>query len=283
MGRKKRVAASSFTEDPNLPSTSQQPKKKARLESYLVKKYRATVSHRSIDAFAKYTKNHRMLDAAYVRCALGGTIDKPHVFSTRVGGVDLGWGRGKNRDNAIDCACRAAFALVQAHGYDDFELDEDCLTTMPDSSAAPPPPPPPPPPPLPLGGFPPLMNGALGAPPPPPLPPGMPPPLGFPPFGSAGSAPHFPPPDFPLPPSAPLIPQPKEMSSDLPVASSLVQTEDAGLSLNLADKKKSVTIKGGLSLVFVPDEEGEDETCMEERRASLMRYRIVMAGVLGRR
>ena len=49
-------------------------------ERYLVKKYRPIVSYRSIDAFARYTKSHRMSDAAYVRLspAAGyGTPDRP--------------------------------------------------------------------------------------------------------------------------------------------------------------------------------------------------------------
>ena len=107
-----------------------------------MKKYRPIVSYRSIDAFARYTKSHRMSDAAYVRLspAAGyGTPDRPYVVCARIGGQPLSWGRGRTRDSAIDCACRAAFALVAAHGYQDFEMDEDCLTTEPVPGPPPPP------------------------------------------------------------------------------------------------------------------------------------------------
>jgi len=89
-------------------------------ESYSVKKYRPEKAYRSIEAFAKYTKIHRMLDATYVRFPHGGTAEKPYVFATRIAGSNLSWGRGKTRDAAIDAAVRAAFFLVQAHGYTDF-------------------------------------------------------------------------------------------------------------------------------------------------------------------
>jgi NADH dehydrogenase [ubiquinone] 1 alpha subcomplex assembly factor 6 len=49
-------------------------------ESYLVKKYRPDSYYRSIEAFSKYTKSHRMFDASYVRWTEGGeTPEKPHV------------------------------------------------------------------------------------------------------------------------------------------------------------------------------------------------------------
>eukprot|EP00566_Odontella_aurita_P021677 CAMPEP_0113576486 /NCGR_PEP_ID=MMETSP0015_2-20120614/28324_1 /TAXON_ID=2838 /ORGANISM="Odontella" /LENGTH=219 /DNA_ID=CAMNT_0000479929 /DNA_START=52 /DNA_END=708 /DNA_ORIENTATION=- /assembly_acc=CAM_ASM_000160 len=121
-----------------------------REESYLVKKYRADTYHRSVESFARYTKSHRMLDASYVRLPPSAgytTPDRPYYMSIRIGGQDLSWGRGRTRDGAIDCACRAAFALVAAHGYTDFDVDDDCFTEMPpvpDPRGLPPPPPPPP-------------------------------------------------------------------------------------------------------------------------------------------
>jgi hypothetical protein len=127
-------------------------------ESYLVKKYRPEKPYRSIEAFARYTKAHRMLDASYVRVPYGGTGEKPYVFATQINNSELSWGRGKNRDAAIDAAIRAAFYLVQAHGYTDFPMDDDCLTHEPNAMNA---------------GPPPGMGGGMG---PPPLPPGMPPP-----------------------------------------------------------------------------------------------------------
>lgn len=258
-----------------------------------------------------------MLDASYVRSpsTAGSTAEKPFVYSIKMGGMDLSWGRGKSRDHAIDAACRAAFALVAAHGYDDFTLDDDCFTSEPTevmkSAAVVVPPPPPPPPPVGLGGVVPL--------PPPPLPPGFPPlgvggvppppppvPVGYPPFGGGfpppppppglgGMAPPLPP---PLPPSDVLIPQPKAVSAELPVASSLsgnpslpVETAasssggDGGaaplsLSFNAMEKKK---LKGGLTLVFDIDAEGAEETSAEERRAMAPRYRSILAQVMARR
>ncbi len=59
---------------------------------------------------------------------------------------------------AIDNACRAAFALVAAHGYE-YDLNEDCLTSEPMEILSTPPPPPPPPPPLPVSLPPPPSMG----------------------------------------------------------------------------------------------------------------------------
>ena len=231
MGRKKR---------PNSQQNAQQKgndndPKKARMvnetgESYLVKKYRPTKIYAAMEAFVKYTKSHRMLDASYVRWKTGVTPEKPFVFSTRVGGVDLGWGRGKTREAAMDCACRAAFALVAAHGYNNFPLDEDCLMQAPMDPLPPPPPPPVNPPgihhpPLPPG-LPPGSLGHHGMPPNhlPPLPNGLPPlPHGIPPGLPPGLPP--PPPGHPPPlPSADLIPQAKMVSNAAPTASSLSST-----------------------------------------------------------
>lgn len=142
MGRKKKAS--------NNANGNSDANKKAKTqttgETYLVKKYRAERTYAAMEAFVKYTKSHRMLDASYVRWKTGVSPEKPFVFSTRVGGVDLGWGRGKTREAAMDCACRAAFALVSAHGYNNFPLDDDCLMQAPvDLPPLPPPPPPPPP------------------------------------------------------------------------------------------------------------------------------------------
>jgi hypothetical protein len=194
----------------------------------MVKKYRAEKHYNAMDAFVKYTKSHRMLDATYIRLNAGVTSEKPFVFSTRVGGVDLGWGRGKSREAAMDCACRAAFALVGAHGYKNFTLDDDCLLEPPMDLPPPPPPPPPLAPPLP--GMPPGMPPGFppgfahpGLPPfPPPggfLPP-PPPPIGLPPPPLPPGGLHLPPPPPPMI-SADLIPQPKIAPNLAPVASSL--------------------------------------------------------------
>ena len=52
-------------------------------------------------------------------------------FGIRIAGSFLSWGRGKTRDSAIDAAIRAAFALVAAHGYDDYTMTDDCFTEEP--------------------------------------------------------------------------------------------------------------------------------------------------------
>jgi hypothetical protein len=252
MGRKKRpnssaqaVTQGAVTQAPDNSSDSQNNKKAKTNnnetgERYLVKKYRATKIYAAMEAFVKYTKSHRMLDATYVRWKTGVTPEKPFVFSTRVGGVDLGWGKGKTREAAMDAACRAAFALVAAHGYNNFPLDDDCLMEPPEDPLPPPPPPPPvminpvvgglpgmpgmpgPPPyghgvpalpPLPPNGLPPMPAGPPGMPPMPPgLPPGLPPPPG---------APLLPPNGVTHMPSADLIPQAKLGSDSAPTASSL--------------------------------------------------------------
>jgi len=110
---------------------------------------------------------------------------------------------------AIDNACRAAFALVAAHGYE-YDLNEDCLTSEPMEILSVQPPPPPPPPPLPVSLPPPPSMGG------PPLPPGLPPP-------PMGMAPPLPPSSSIPPPNtaAVLIPQPKAMDSTLASASSV--------------------------------------------------------------
>ena len=293
MGRKKRNS-----QNQNRNEAESKKAKTETGESFLVKKYRPTKIYTAMEAFVKYTKSHRMLDAAYVRWKTGVTPEKPHVFSTRVGGVDLGWGRGKTREAAMDCACRAAFALVSAHGYNNFPLDDDCLMQAPVDL---PPPPPPPPPPMPGAvpglppGLPPQYPG--GVPPPMNLPP---PPAGMPPL------PPLPPGQAPPPPSLPsadLIPQAQVVSTAAPTASSLSgstavvtpatsvaaatleQPATASVSLSLTqgseksaapkarEKKK---LKGGLTLVYDPEAENGEEMSMEEMRAALPRYQKLL-------
>ena len=271
-------------------------------EVFLVKKYRAERHYASMDAFVRYTKAHRMLDASYVRWNTGVTEEKPFVFSTRVGGTDLGWGRGKTREAAMDCAVRAAFALVNAHGYKNFPLDDDCLLQPPTDpfpslhQSVPPPPPPPPPggmilpplPPLPPSG----MAGHLLPPPPPP------PQLGL----------LLPPPPPPPIPATDIIPQPV-LPQAAPVASSLLSnyhshyprpgasasgetTAMSSLTMttavtppvvsltfnnnNSANKPTKTVLKGGLTLVYDPLSEGPDEISMEERRSILPRYQKML-------
>lgn len=239
-------------------------------QSYPVKKYRPDSYYRSIEAFTRYTKAHRMLDAAYVKWTQGGsTVEKPVVFGIRIAGSYLSWGRGKTRDAAIDAAIRAAFALVAAHGYDDFTLNDDCFTEEPfDAPMAPMPPPPPPPP---------FMV-------PPPLPPGMPPNFMVPP----GLPPSFAMPPPPLNADDNLIPQPLAPSADLAVASTVVV--DGITTTNTVSKlvgPKSLSVVGnavredtkksgasGSNLVFSGgevDEQGE-ELSMEEIRIKVPRY-----------
>jgi hypothetical protein len=278
MGRKKRGAQSNEDQEASKrlkPETG---------ENYLVKKYRAEKTYASMEAFQRYTKAHRMLDAAYVRWNKGVTAEKPFVFSTRVGGTDLGYGRGKTREAAMDCACRAAFHLVNAHGYKNFSMDDDCLLDPPQDLPPPPPPPPLPgvlvtnangfsipglpPPPLPPGVFPQATLGGMLLPPPPPPP--LPPASGI-----------IPPPPLP----ADLIPQPL-VATQTPAATSLNTTNTSAnnsetattttttVSLSFAPVKvfKSSKLKGGLTLIFDPGMDGPDEESMEEKRASLTRY-----------
>jgi hypothetical protein len=110
MGRKKRPNAQ---QNNGQQQNNNDPKKKARInetgESYLVKKYRPTKIYTAMEAFVKYTKSHRMLDAAYIRTKIGVTADKPFVFSTRVGGVDLGE-KGYDNENFL-CQKIVFFAM----------------------------------------------------------------------------------------------------------------------------------------------------------------------------
>mmetsp|Transcript_28463 Transcript_28463/g.43030 ORF Transcript_28463/g.43030 Transcript_28463/m.43030 type:complete len:292 (+) Transcript_28463:147-1022(+) len=284
MGRKKRNAASGNSESQGGDGSIQaQSKKQKGEEKYLVKKYRPEKHYDAMDAFVKYTKAHRMLDAAYIRMFKGTTPEKPFVFSIRVSGTDLAWGRGNSRERAMDCACRAAFALVAAHGYNNFPLDEDCLTTEP--------------------------QDLLPPPPPPPLPPGLPPgfstqPGGAPPLpGSYSAVPPPPNTNTPPPPHLQVIPQPKVVADTIPMASTLgsnvsmttsllpdssptAKSSAVSLSLTtlnstsqaqqLSPPPTKKTLKGGLILVFDSGEDGPNELCMEERRASVDRYQKLL-------
>lgn len=274
--------------------------------SYPVKKYRPDSYYRSIEAFQRYTKAHRMLDASYVRWTQGGgsTPEKPIVFGIRIAGSFLSWGRGKTRDAAIDASIRAAFALVAAHGYDDFTLTEDCFTEEPtvvEMMAPIPPPPPPPPPP-----------GVMGGGGPPPLPPGMPPPLppGMPPPNFAalppGSAPPLPN-SFPVPPpmAEEMIPQPLAPSANLAVASTVVNSDSgtnsspakligttittsaaaAAKSSSNNNNNETKKKKSSSGLVFSGDvmDEAGDELCMEELRMQVPRYWTLVVKSLAKR
>ena len=261
--------------------------------SFPVKKYRPDSYYRTIEAFSRYTKAHRMSDAAYVQWGSvdgssvpGATPEKPIVFGIRIAGSLLSWGRGKTRDAAIDAAIRAAFALVAAHGYDDFSLNDDCFTEEPQANTAlaPIPPPPPLPPPGVFGGAapPPLPPGL----PPPPLPPGMPPPPvgGLPPPPLPGGVP----PSFPMPEES-MIPQPSMPNTQLAVASTVVEggvpttTKIMGLdplanstAAKVSNQTDSAATpkKQGSGLLFAGDsldEEGDD-MCMEEMRMKVPRY-----------
>lgn len=247
---------------PPIPS---QPNKKAKkIESFLVKKYRPSKHFRCIEAFQRYTKNHRMTDASFTQIDppnRGATADKKHVYCTRIGGSDLSWGRGVTRDIAIDNACRAAFALVAAHGYTDFDTNEDCLTVEP-------------------------MTLYQEAPVPVPLPP---PPQGV---GIPGVPPPMPPVAPPIPVAPALIPQAKVLSDTVAVASAVGGAVEsfsvandakpaatAPVSLSLDGKRKEASspsdfskkIKGGLTLLYDAEKDGEILT-MEMRRAKLNKY-----------
>lgn len=114
MGRKKRPsAAQTATGQTNgeVPDAKKARSNNETGEKYLVKKYRADKMYSSMEAMVKYTKSHRMTDAAYVRWKIGVSSEKPFVFSVRVSNVDLGWGRGKTRDASID-AGKFAFVVL---------------------------------------------------------------------------------------------------------------------------------------------------------------------------
>lgn len=268
---------------PSIPPPP--PEKKLKTEAYLVKKYKMTKTIRSIEAFQRYTKAHRMTDATFALFPFGSTMDKPIVFSCKIGGQDLSWGRGKSRDEAIDNACRAAFALVNAHGYQDFELNPDCFIEEPKPPLAPLPPPPPPPPLAPLMGgglLPPMPTTALPPPPPPPFPP---------PTNTA--LPMLPPPSsnaFPSqrPEATSVMGKDMKLSGlslgmiSSSVGSSLYgkKNESEGkLSSSGVTSPWKKNIKGGLILLYdAGDEDGDDEDqndnilMMEERRARMKYY-----------
>jgi len=288
-------------------------------ESYLVKKYRPEKPYRSIEAFARYTKVHRMLDATYVRVPYGGTGEKPYVFATRINHSDLSWGRGKTRDSAIDAAIRAAFYLVQAHGYTDFPMDDDCLTQEPTPAAMMPPPPLPP-------GIPPSLPAERGMGVPSPgmsLPSslyGFTPPSGQPPTSSftapqglglpithglvqAPLSSNFPPPPSALglaapPPTAANIPPPRNVCETAPEATRLSANKSGSIGVNvIANPAMSVsdvtsaiaplpnrTPKDGSKIVYDPSpltpDEDDFEMSMEEKRAKQSRYQRMLRDVM---
>mmetsp|Transcript_19773 Transcript_19773/g.44899 ORF Transcript_19773/g.44899 Transcript_19773/m.44899 type:complete len:386 (-) Transcript_19773:857-2014(-) len=181
-------------------------------ESFLVKKYRISPNTSSstrnvIEAFNRYSKAHRMLDATYVKLIGRYEISLPdsadgtpsYLFSVVVAGEGIGWGRSsRSRDDAIANACRATFWLVAAHGYEEYgRVDADCVVREPRKveEAVPPPPPPLP----------------AECPPPPPPPPAT--------AGSAGGGAVPPPP----PPTggAMMMPMPTALSTSAPVASNV--------------------------------------------------------------
>lgn len=247
-----------------LPAKRQQIEPHRKTESYLVRKYRPEKHYDAMDAFTKYTKAHRMLDATYMRWDNGSAetehSDKPFVFCIKVGGVELGWGRGRSREIAMDNACRAVFALVNAHGYKNFPMNEDCFTEAPRTVSAPPPPPPPPPLPSHMAG--------VGFPLLPPLPTGVLPPV----------------PPNSLPPVSDLIPQPDAIRMQAaPVATSVAAHVGASTasgtsapSFSLSPPPKRKELKGGLTLIYNPEEDDGMELTMEERRASLSRYQSMI-------
>lgn len=294
---------------PTAPANNNSNSKrhKSNIESYLVKKYRPSLtSFKTIDAFQRYTKTHRMNDASFTAVTppgRGATPNSPIVFSIIINGQSLSWGRGKNKDVAIDNACRAAFALVAAHGYE-YDLNEDCLMSEPMEILNSQPPPPPPPPPLPVCLPPPAMGelkmfmflnllliifmldtlGLIiyaflsnfctfykkGGPP---LPPGLPPP-------PVGTAPPLPPPPAS---TAVLIPQPKAMVGTLASATvvSLQNSTGGGLSLSLekdpqqqqstslslsSQNFKKKKIKGGLTLIYDAEQEIEESHHGDEKK-----------------
>jgi hypothetical protein len=234
-----------------------------------------TKNLRAIESFQRYTKAHRMTDATFVSFPHGGSQEKPIIFSCRIGGQDLSWGRGQTRDEAIDNACRAAFALVNAHGYQDFDLNDDCFVEEPKPVLTFPLPPPPPPPPPPPG-----IPGLVPPPPPPsafglpPVPPPMP----------------MPPPIMPLSEQqAVLLNNTQKMEEQRPEPTSLMgknvkmnglaftgirkdDTTKTSSTSGVVTSPWKKTIKGGLTLVYDGEEENGNEMIMEERRARLKYY-----------
>jgi len=247
-----------------------------------------------------------MTDASFTQITptnRGATLSCPIVFSCKIGGSDLSWGRGKTRDVAIDNACRAAFALVAAHGYTDFDCNEDCLTVEPmqllvESNVN--------------------VNGNGGGTgtgvseiplPPPPLGGVLPPP-------PMGMMMNVPPP--PLPPQqqgVTLIPQGMSLSNQVAVPSVIKKDSNMNMGMNMSfnngggeqsggggkigsislsyksgDKGGKVDtdstlqqttfekkIKGGLVLLYDTEADGDGVVVtMEMRRARLSKYREVL-------
>lgn len=71
-------------------------------------------------------------------------------------------------------------------------------------------------------------------------------------------------------------------SSTAAVAAATTQQSTAAaapLSLSLTTQAPKKKLKGGLTLVYDAGEDGMDELCMEEQRASLGRYQKLMKAV----
>eukprot|EP00588_Corethron_pennatum_P008648 CAMPEP_0194270506 /NCGR_PEP_ID=MMETSP0169-20130528/4478_1 /TAXON_ID=218684 /ORGANISM="Corethron pennatum, Strain L29A3" /LENGTH=373 /DNA_ID=CAMNT_0039012583 /DNA_START=91 /DNA_END=1212 /DNA_ORIENTATION=+ len=262
-----------------------------KVESYLVKKYRISQGTSSssrvvIEAFNRYSKAHRMLDASYQRLQGKYDVSLPdaadgspaHLFAVVVAGEGIGWGRShRSRDDALANACRATFWLVAAHGYEEYgRVDGDCIVRAPRrvEEAVPPPPPPlpaecpPPPPPPPAGAAPPLPVGARAPPAPPPGGMLIPMPAALStqasvPTSVTGAAAGRPLGD----PGGASMPQGAIGADPLRLSGIVSATKRAKLAVGLGPGGAPGGVGGGMRLVYHGGGEGRDEVSMEERRA----------------
>ncbi|GMI18431.1 hypothetical protein TrLO_g5273 [Triparma laevis f. longispina] len=291
MGRKKRKLDAPTAHCPlpglggSIPPPPPPPPTGGEKTSFEVKKYRYDASaFRSISDFINYVKNQRMAtDAAFqIAGPHGAVAHKTEVWACTLSNEPIGYGRGKSRDHAINNACISSMQILRSPGWQDIVLNDDCCTQQGGFSApvmnafAPPPPmgmPPPmmggiPPPFAMIGGVPPPMMGGF----PPPIMGGIPPPNGVPPPGLPPAA--VPPPAQPVQSGAPPLAVVQPPSSNPPVAPPAAAVVKPTTTVFGGATKKSVKLtmnagKPNSNLVFFDEDE-----CMEEKRATLSRYRV---------
>ncbi|GMH54213.1 hypothetical protein TrRE_jg12170, partial [Triparma retinervis] len=96
----------------------------SRIDTYICKKYRFDqASFRYIKEFVEYVKAHRMGDATFQRhMGHGQQGHKKELWTTVIAGSPIGYGRGSNRDKAIENACKASFHVLRSPGWTDIQL-----------------------------------------------------------------------------------------------------------------------------------------------------------------
>ncbi|GMH75304.1 hypothetical protein TL16_g06716 [Triparma laevis f. inornata] len=247
MGRKKRKLDAPTAHCPlpglggSIPPPPPPPPTGGEKTSFEVKKYRYDASaFRSISDFINYVKNQRMAtDAAFqIAGPHGAVAHKTEVWACTLSNEPIGYGRGKSRDHAINNACISSMQILRSPGWQDIVLNDDCCTQQ---------------------------GGILG-----PRHERLRSPAAYG-YGNGG---NVPPPAQPVQSGAPPLAVVQPPSSNPPVAPPAAAVVKPTTTVFGGATKKSVKLtmnagKPNSNLVFFDEDE-----CMEEKRATLSRYRV---------